>query len=539
MLNDSGSDLDVQRLMHEIRANVANGQRPVDTVPSPSPATANGHLNGANRYHVNDLLRFHGDEFVRNAYRALLRRDPDEAGMAQHLEQLASGRFNKLDVLASLHSSPEGRSSQVKLDGLALPVAVRRLERLPVVGYVVRVLVALTRLPVLIQHQNRFEFYTWSQQRGIIAHQDQHYQELRDSLQQISGQMLEITQRTAEQQQANELFARQYEELIARYHEFEVRLAENRNLSAHEVKRLGEQLSAQLISQQQLLNQLHQTTVEQRAETQQLALQLREELQPLARHQQKADVELLMQERRLTVLLEQLKRGANSFRELANEEEDHLLDALYASLEDQFRGPREEVRGRLQVYIPFLKEAGIGSGVLDVGCGRGEWLQLLRSEGIEAQGVDRNRVFIEECRGADLNVIERDALAYLRSLPDGRLSAITTFHLVEHLPFETLIRLLDEMVRTLKHGGLLIVETPNPENFMVGSCNFYADPTHRNPIPSETLKFLLESRGLRCKEVLKLRPWEEAKLDGDSELISRFNEYFYSAPDYGIVATKP
>jgi O-antigen chain-terminating methyltransferase len=539
MLNDTGNDLDVQRLMHEIRANVASRQHAVETVQAPLPQATNGVLNGSNRYHVNDLLRFHGDEFVRNAYRALLRREPDEAGMAQHLEQLASGHYNKIDVLASLHSSPEGRSTQVKLDGLALPVVVRRLGRLPIVGYVVRLAVAVTRLPVSIQHQNRFEFYTWSQQRSIIAHQDQHYTELRDSLQQISAQILEMTQRVAEQQQANELFLRQYEDLLVRYREFEVRLVEDRNLSAAETQTLREQLSEQLRNQQHLLIQLQQTAAEQRTETQ----QLREELHPIHARQQKADVELVMQERRLTVLLEQLKRGdadrSPSVTQAAAEEDDHLLDALYASLEDQFRGPREEVRERLRVYLPFLKEAGHQSDVLDIGCGRGEWLQLLRSEGIEARGVDRNRVFIDECRAAGLNVVERDALEYLRSLSDDSLNAITIFHLVEHLPFETLIRLLDEIVRTLKSGGMLIVETPNPENFMVGSCNFYTDPTHRNPIPSETLKFLIESRSLRIESVLKLRPWDDAKIPGDSELTKRFNEYFYSAPDYGIVARKP
>jgi O-antigen chain-terminating methyltransferase len=86
---------------------------------------------------------------------------------------------------------------------------------------------------------------------------------------------------------------------------------------------------------------------------------------------------------------------------------------------------------------------------------------------------------------------------------------------------------------------MLILETPNPENFMVGSCSFYADPTHRNPIPSQTLKFLLEARGFTGATVLKLRPWDEAKIDGDSEIVKRFNEYFYGAPDYGIVARKP
>jgi len=508
MLNDSGTDLDVQRLMHEIRANVASRHRPAEHVHSPSPGQSNGSFNGNNRYHVNDLLRFHGDEFVRNAYRALLRREPDEAGLAKHLELLASGRFNKIDVLASLHSSPEGRNSQVKLDGLSFPVAVRRMGRLPVVGYVVRVAVAVARLPHLIQHQNRFEFYTWSQQRSISAHQDQHYTEFRETLQQISAQILETTQRAAEQQQANELFVRHYEELAAKHEEFEKRLLDSTEAT-------------------QELTEQHQ--------------QLREDLKSILLRQQKADTELLMQERRVTLLLEELKRTAASpsLKEAAKEEEEHLLDALYASFEDRFRGPREEVRRRLEVYLPSLKEAGINSGVVDIGCGRGEWLQLLASEGIEARGVDRNRVFIEECLGAGLNVIEADALIHLQSLPADSLNAVTTFHLVEHLPFETLIRLLKEIVRTLKPGGMLIVETPNPENFIVGSCSFYADPTHRNPIPSQTLQFLLESSGLRDVSVLKLRPWDEAKLPGDGELIKRFNEYFYSAPDYGIIARKP
>src|SRR5215208_2890827 len=139
-MHDNGPNVDVQRLMHEIRASVASPQHPAEEHPQ-TPATSNGNLIGGNHYHVNDLLRFHGEDFVRNAYRALLCREPDEAGMAHHLEGLTSGRFNKIDVLASLHSSPEGRSTQVQLDGLSLPVTVRRLGRIPVIGYIVRVMI--------------------------------------------------------------------------------------------------------------------------------------------------------------------------------------------------------------------------------------------------------------------------------------------------------------------------------------------------------------------------------------------------------------
>lgn len=551
MSQELGPNLDVQRLMHQIRANVASQQRPAEVQNGTAPGQSNGHLEHKNHYHVNDLLRFHGEDFVRQAYRALLRREPDDPGMAHHLEQLASGRFNKLDVLASLHSSPEGRSSEVTLSGLTLPVIVRRLGRIPLLGYFVRVAVGIGRLPRLVQYQSQFEFYTWSQQRNIIERQDQHYKELSDSLQQISAQILEMMQRATEQQQANELTLQQYEALIAKYHVFEntiaERLAEIRKAGDDSSLKLVEQ-ARQLVDQQRQLARIDQTITQQNAETQKLVSdvnrELREELETqhekIVQRQDQTDTGLLMQERRLAVLLDQIKNNAApNLTAVAANEQDHLLDTLYASFEDQFRGSREEISRRLEVYLPFLKDAKITGDVLDVGCGRGEWLQLLRSEGIEARGVDRNRVFIEACRSAGLDVVEHDALNYLRGQPDNSLSAITAIHFVEHVPFEMLIAVVDEIRRVLRPGGLLIAETPNPENFMVGSCNFYADPTHRNPIPSETLKFLLESRGLRCKEVLKLRPWNEAKLDGDSELITRFNEYFYSAPDYGIVATKP
>jgi len=277
-------------------------------------------------------------------------------------------------------------------------------------------------------------------------------------------------------------------------------------------------------------------------ERQELARRLEEEARRLYLRQQETRTELVMQERRLTDLLaewRQPKPGTSHRNEdLLASEAGHLLDPLYASFEDQFRGDREEIKNRLRVYLPILREAAVAANALDVGCGRGEWLELLKKEGVQARGVDQNRVFVEQCRQVGLEVEEQDALDYLGGLADKSLSVITSFHLVEHLEFEELIRLLDEMIRVLKPGGLLILETPNPENFMVGSYSFYADPTHRNPIPSPTLQFLLESRGLDRVSVMKLRPWDAAKIEGDSEIVKRFNEYFYGAPDYGIVGWK-
>lgn len=569
-LQISSSHLDVDRLMYEIRQNVSRqrgaGEHDPEPLPqlSDRPHSTDGigalrlqpafQIHRDDKYHVNDLLMFHGEEFVRNSYRALLLREPDEAGLAYHLQSLASGRFNKIDVLASLHFSPEGRRSRVTLTGLSIPATIRRLGRVPFLGYVIRMMIAVLRLPRLLQYQNQFEFYSTAVQQRIVDHQNQGQKDLSNALSQIGTQMLETVQATNKQQQAIELTLRQHEELVARHNNFEktieARFDEARDYVDQQTSRITNQIG-ELHDQQQIV--IRQQELEGQ-EQQQLAAelnkqkttqqQLDEQLQQLLLRQQRAHDELTAQERRLRVLLEETTRNAEaapapSFVQLAVNETNHLLDGFYASFEDQFRGPRDEVRRRLEVYVPILKEAQITGGVVDVGCGRGEWLDLLRSEGIEGQGVDRNRVFVEECRRAGLTVIEADALTHFRSLPSESLNAITSFHLVEHLQFEVLISLLDEMVRTLKRGGLLILETPNPENLLVGSCNFYADPTHRHPIPSQTLQFLLESRGLHDIKILKLRPWDAAKIDGDSEIIRRFNEMFYSAPDYGIIATRP
>ena len=222
-------------------------------------------------------------------------------------------------------------------------------------------------------------------------------------------------------------------------------------------------------------------------------------------------------------------------------ESEHSLDAFYASFDEQFRGSRDEIKQRLKVYLPIIEKQGIGSDampILDVGCGRGEWLELLKGEHLSASGVDSNRVLAEQCRAQGLEVVEEDLLSYLRGLPDASMGAVTGFHIIEHLPLETLIEFLNESVRILKSGGAVIFETPNPQNVLVGSCNFYFDPTHRNPVPSQVLSFLLESRGFVGVEILKLNPSDDTPVADDSELARRFNQYFYGPMDYAAIGRK-
>ncbi|MCL6753610.1 methyltransferase domain-containing protein [Nostoc sp. CCCryo 231-06] len=214
--------------------------------------------------------------------------------------------------------------------------------------------------------------------------------------------------------------------------------------------------------------------------------------------------DLIQQKRLITMFLEEARKclpepfSQEHLQSFVNENQ-HFLDAFYVAFEDQFRGSREDIFNSLKVYLPLIEEAKIGtpeSPIVDVGCGRGEWLELLRETGYTARGIDINRVMLEQCRSRGLEVIEADVIAYLRSLPDGSLGAVTGFHIIEHLPFETLVQLFDETVRVLKPGGLVVFETPNPRNILVGSGDFYRDPTHKNPIHPDTISFIAESRGL-------------------------------------------
>lgn len=610
MFEISDSEINVDRVMHEIREDVARqhrseGQKVSASLSSFSLNGRSGsdsqggsaslglqpefHSRHDGQYHINDLLKYHGEDFLRNAYRALLKREPDPSGWTKYLESLASGRFNKVDILASLRYSPEGERAQVKVAGLAWPATIRRLERLPIAGYLLEMVVAVGRLPRLLRHLRQSEFYLLAQLQRTVDHDNQVHKQLAEALAQISAQTLAGTETAANQQQAIESLLLQAQEIAEGQREFRdafetslintrehvdqfvatitremeertEKLVGRQQQLAQQVEdqtRQQQQVAEQVSGQQQQLaqveeqarqtsegqQQLTQQVEEQSRQQQQLTRQVEEQTQGLLRRQQQTHTELVMQERRLTSFLDEVREHTSGpleqpLRQLMTTEKDHLLDPLYASFEDEFRGDREEIKDRLRVYLPIVRDAAVVADVLDIGCGRGEWLEILKDEGVQARGIDHNRVFVEQCRQIGLEVVEEDALAYLRSLPERSLNAVTSFHLVEHLPFEILINLLDEIVRTLRSGGLLILETPNPENFMVGSCNFYADPTHRNPIPSPTLKFLLESRGLSRIEVMKLRPWDEAKIEGDSDIIKRFNEYFYSAPDYGIVGWK-
>ena len=123
-------------------------------------------------------------------------------------------------------------------------------------------------------------------------------------------------------------------------------------------------------------------------------------------------------------------------------------------------------------------------------------------------------------------------------LPENSLNAVTAFHFIEHLGLEQLLELISEIRRTLKPGGLLIIETPNPKNLVVGACNFYSDPTHRRPLFPETLEFLIQQLGFGRTHLRYLHPVEGSPFTGTDAAQQALNSWFFSGRDYSLVGWK-
>lgn len=453
---------------HRDDSAFANGSRAAVTeAPAPAPSKfpelklqPDFQPRSNNRYHISDLLRYHDRAFIDNAYRAILKRPPDATESARDLKRVRSGEFNKIDLLAALRYSNEGKAKGVELDGLKVPALVRQLGHLPVVGYFIRLAIALARLPKQVRDQREFAGYVLAQNQQIA-----------DFTNAVSARLTEVSEGVSRVEDA---LSKQVNELRTQTQALENQTLEQTELLQNEINKIGVQTEL-------LHHRIHGVAVV----------------------------------------------GVETVR----------LDDLYSELEDRFRGSREEIKERFKIYLPYVEPVR-DALVIDLGCGRGEWLELLKETGISARGVEKNLVSIQQCRDRGFEVVDSDVLAYVRSLGDGTAGAITGFHIIEHVSIETLVTLLDEVLRVLRPGGVAIFETPNPENVLVGSNFFYLDPTHKHPLPSELMQFLFDNRGFDPVEILNLHPWETGRVAGEGELAERFNGLLYGPMDYAVLGWK-
>jgi SAM-dependent methyltransferase len=188
---------------------------------------------------------------------------------------------------------------------------------------------------------------------------------------------------------------------------------------------------------------------------------------------------------------------------VASQNEVVIEDSLYVALEDHFRGAESVIKERQASYLPYITSTvSVDAPLLDIGCGRGEWLAVLKDNNISASGIDSNIACIDDCKSKGLSVVQADLLDALRQTPEHSLGAVTMFQVMEHLPFPVLVETFRLILRALKPGGVLIAEVPNAKNLRVSAGTFWIDPTHQRPLFPELLQFLARELGFHSVEGL-------------------------------------
>jgi 2-polyprenyl-3-methyl-5-hydroxy-6-metoxy-1,4-benzoquinol methylase len=208
------------------------------------------------------------------------------------------------------------------------------------------------------------------------------------------------------------------------------------------------------------------------------------------------------------------------------------IDALHFSL--RFRGPEEYVRDSFQAYVPEFTGR---RNVLDIGCGRGEFLELARDAGIIASGIDLSSESVALCRSKGLAALEADLFTHLASLPDASLDGIFCAQVVEHLPPDRIPEFVALAALKLARDGCILIETPNPECLAIFATHFYLDPTHTRPIPPPLLAFYLEEAGFGRIETRYSHPAVDS-MPSLATLPESFRNAFFNALDYAILARR-
>lgn len=519
------------------------GQAPIVVAPAaaaePAPA---GRLDIRALMGLNDLA------FIEKAYLGILARRPDETGIRHYASMLAAGS-SRVAVLGELRYSAEGRKVGAVVPGLRKRFLVQRLYRLPLLGRLIRTMTGVVALPGLMRDvtalavdlralrsqtelADRAIEFEMKSRTGYAERAIEREQEARRDQ---AGRLDRLAGRLDDEPWADPLLA-----LAER--------GEAQSARLHELERTAATL-AELARTFTAMRQELGWTEDGAALARHLSGMMAEH-RNLARRAIAAAEEnragLHDQERRLSLILGEMRGWMAHGVEAGGEsqlrgQQDELLDPLYLDFEDRFRGTRADIKQRQAVYLELLREVGAGlpgRPIVDVGSGRGELLELLGEAGLRARGVDLNGSMVALCTKLGLDCALDDAVSYLGRLDAGSLGAVTGFHIIEHLPFPTLVALLDASLRALAPGGVVVFETPNPANLLVSSRWFHLDPTHRSPLPAEMVSMIAEARGFVQVSIRELHPMQQRFEARDDVLAAQLDAIFHGPQDYALIARK-
>jgi O-antigen chain-terminating methyltransferase len=562
---------DLDELMKRIRAEIAAKRAPsIDVSPAELKAASSGmreHAppNPARRsFAARELLSpKRNADFLRLAYLGILGREPDAVGRGHYLKHLNHGRLARVVVLRRLLKSTEARARNVRVRGLKWRFVWHKATQHPPLRSIVnfgRGIRHLSRLPRIARDVSNFEESATQIAQQVAAEARVEQQALagpmKASIDKLNRRIEPLADGQAGLLGRIETVAEGHAGLLRRIEE----MTDGHTGLTLKVESIGEETRTAL----DRLGRAESDVAELRQQVADLTEALAAQHKPSSELQQIQQIQQIQtdtndlrsrvnnhwrsiadQKLRLDVLLAEARKrlpepfDAAQLQAIASER-SHLLDAFYVSFEDRYRGTREDIKNRQAVYLPHARTAAetTGADLVDIGCGRGEWLELLRENGLTASGIDLNRIMIEECHSRGLNATLGDAIEILKTRPDRSLGAVTGFHIIEHIPFDVLVTLFDEVLRVLKPGGMVLFETPNPANLLVAAERFYMDPTHLNPLPSDLVSFIAMARGFSRVEVLELHPVDWQRRDYEDPMLDLLERKLFGPQDYSIIGWK-
>lgn len=499
--NSAAPTPDLDALMEKIRAEVAERKalRGTHVVSESEQISATEFADRS--WSARELLALPGADFARAMHLAFFGREPSPEEFVRLRDRLLVEHVGRTRILREFRRSPEARSLQLPVHGLAQQLIRDRIYWSPPAKFGRAIGRGARNLWLLPRHIRDF--------MARVALLERRSAEMTAALKNL--QTAQVTERQNTNQRTRRLL------------ESQETLRKNLNSRVDELQRQLDGIAdilktakARLTEAESKLVDHWRSIIEYKFELQNRASGL-----PTAGESQS---------------------DSRALSPRAAREASHLLDALYVSFEDRYRGTREEIKERLRFYLSRVETAHSATDrglVIDIGCGRGEWLEVLSESGIAARGIDLNRIAIDESRKRGLQVELAEGVATLSALASESCSAVTAFHIIEHLPFESVVELLDQSLRVLRPGGVLVVETPNPANLLVAAERFYLDPTHRNPLPSQLTAWLFQARGFEQVEILPLHPVPSESLATYSDtMLGLLQQKLYGPQDYGVIGRK-
>jgi len=481
-MEEINENLTVEEIMERIRKKLEKRQEFVGEKKSESfgemlrPENLINDLD-KKEYKISDFLKYHDKEFIHFAYKAILKREPDPSGYDNYLSKLRSGKLDKIDIIVSICKSPEGRSKGVKVKNINYYYLRCGIKRIPILSYFISWINTLLKLPKRIKNleiENKY-FY------GKIS---DYIEEIDNKIHAINLNLEKIQSRFNELWQLNNTN-------INNYHELSNRLEE-----------LSNKLDTNINNYHELSNRLKE-------------LGLTKEIPEIL---ETTDESYLA------------KAVESSFIPYHDLKGNRNKDTFYYFFENIFRGQRRDIKNRQKNYLKYILSIiseSDGELFLDAGCGRGEFLELLKENNIPYIGIDINELEINFLKERGFNVVKADILEYLSNTPH-KFIGISSFQVIEHLEFDYIKKFIELAYNKIGHNGVIILESINP-HCLYALSRFYLDTSHIRPYPPETIKFLLEWFGFKNVKIIFSAPVEER---------IRSKDLFMNYQDYAVIGKK-